>query len=134
VRSRGRGGQIEYEVSDGLTLFAGGRIESRSYLMADRTGIGEGRLRDQSVPVTLGARWQVSELVELTLSSGAILKHELRVNDEDGNDVGHVRAGPAPFVGITFELQPQRRRAAVARAPQGGPGAGSSSTSISTSR
>jgi hypothetical protein len=103
--------------------------------MADRTGIGEGRLRDQSVPVTLGARWQVSELVELTLSSGAILKHELRVNDEDGNEVGHVRAGPAPFIALTFELRPQRQRgAAVAKVAQRGPGAGSSSTSISTSR
>jgi len=135
VRTRGRGGQIEYDIDDDLTVFAGGQMESRSYRMADRAGVGEGRLSDKSVPVALGLRWDVNELVDLTLTGGVVLKHELRVKDEDGNAVGHVRAGPTPFVGVTFALRPQRRRgAAVAQAPQGAPEAGSSSTSISTSR
>jgi len=135
VRTRGRGGQIEYDIADDLTVFAGGQMESRSYLMADRAGIGEGRLRDKSVPVELGLRWDMNELVEMTLTGGAVLKHELRVNNEDGNEVGHVRAGPTPFVGVTFALRPQRRRgAAAAQAPQRSPASGSSSTSISTSR
>ena len=87
------------------------------------------------MPVSLGLRWDVNELVEVTLTSGAVLQHELRAKNEDGNPIGHVRAGPTPFVGVTFAFQPQRRRAAaVAQEPQGAAGAGSSSSSISTSR
>ncbi len=136
LRTRGRGAQLEYDIDDRLTVFASGQLESRSFLMEDRgAGFDEGRLKDESLPVGLGLRWELSELVELTLTGGAVLKHELRAEDEDGNDVGHVRAGPTPFVGITFELRPERRRrTAAAQRPQRAPDAGSSSTSISTSR
>ena len=136
LRTRGRGAQIEYDLDDDLTLFANGQMESRSYLMEDRgAGIGEGRLRDSSVPVGLGVRWDVSPMLELSLTGGAVLRHELRTKDEDGDDLGHARSGPTPFLGVTLELQPERgRRVAKVKPIQRAAGAGSSSTSISTSR
>ncbi len=136
LRSRGMGAQIEYDIDDALTVFTGAQRKSRTYLTADRAALdGDGRLRDRSLPVTLGLRWDVSPHVELTLVSGAVLKHELRTQDHHRNDVGHVRAGPAPFLGVTFELRPDGGRTrAAARAAQGATGAGVSSTSISTSR
>jgi hypothetical protein len=136
VRSRGMGGQLEYDVDDDLTIFTGAQRQSRSYLTADRVSLGgDGRLRDRSLPVTIGVRWDISPHVELTLVSGALLRHELRTENHEREDVGHVRAGPTPFVGVTFELRPDARRPqAAARAAQGAAGAGVSSTSISTSR
>jgi hypothetical protein len=136
VRTRGRGAQLEYAIDDDLTVFVSGQVENRSYLLEDRgAGIGEGRVSDSSVPVGLGVRWDVSPVAELTLTGGAVLRHELSTEDEDGTELGHARAGPTPFLGITLELKPERwRRVAAAPRTQRGAGAGSSSTSISTSR
>ena len=136
VRSRGMGAQLEYDIDDALTIFTAVQRQSRTYLTADRVALGgDGRLRNRSLPVTLGLRWDISPHVEVTLVSGAVVKQELRTQDHHRNDVGHVRAGPAPFVGITFELRPDSRRSrAAARAAQGSTGAGVSSSSISTSR
>jgi hypothetical protein len=136
LRSRGRGAELEYAIRDGLTVYASGQLASRSYLLADRgPGIGEGRLRESSVPVGLGVRWDVSPLVELDLSAGALLRYELETEDEDGTELGHARAGPTPFIGITLALKPDRaREVAAAKRSQRASLAGSSSTSISTSR
>ncbi len=136
LRSRGMGGQIEYDIDDSLTVFVGAQKQSRSYVTADRVALGgEGKLRNQSLPVSLGLRWDISPHVELTLVSGAMLRGEMRTQDDHGNDVAKVRAGPAPFVGITFELRPDARRSsAAARGAQRAAGVGVSSTSISTSR
>jgi len=107
LRSRGQGAQLEYDIDDALTVFAGARRQSRSFLTEDRSALGgEGRLKDRSLPVSLGLRWDASEHVEVTLVGGAVVRHELRTQDDDREEVGHVRAGPTPFVGITFELRP----------------------------
>jgi hypothetical protein len=137
VRTRGRGLQVEYDVNDDLSLFASGQMESRSFLTADRgPGIGEGRLRESGIPVGLGVRWDVRSYLELTLTGGAVLRQEIRAQDHNRNDLGHVRAGPAPYLGLTLEFRPDRlrRREAVAQKSQGLGGGASSSTSISTSR
>jgi hypothetical protein len=136
LRSRGVGVQLEYDIDDALTVFASAQRQSRSYLTADRMALGgEGRLRNRSLPVSLGLRWDVSPHVEVTLVGGAMLRQEMRTQNDHGDDVGHVRAGPAPFVGITFELRPNARQPrAGARAAQRAAGVGASSTSISTSR
>jgi hypothetical protein len=133
LRSRGRGGQLEFEFAEDWTAFVSGRLEGRSYLTADRgPGRSEGRLRERSVPLALGLRWRASQFVDLTLTAGAMLRRELRAEDEDGRDIGHVRAGPTPCLGVALDLRPERRRRAAAA--QRGAGADSSSTSISTSR
>jgi hypothetical protein len=136
LRSRGLGAQLEYDIDDTLTVFAAAQKQGRSYLTADRAALGgEGRLKNRSLPVSLGLRWDVSPLVEVTLVGGALLRQEMRTDDDHGNDVGKVRASPSPFVGITFELSPDGgRRPASARAPQRAAGVGASSSSISTSR
>ncbi len=111
VRTRGVGAQLEYDVEDGLTVFVSARRQSQSYLVDDRgPPVGEGRLRRRSLPVSLGVRWDMGDHAQVTLVAGAMLKQELRSQDEDREDVGHVRAGPAPFVGITFQLRPDARR------------------------
>ena len=136
LRTRGQGAQLEYDVADALTVFAAAQRQSRSYLTEDRSALGgDGRLRNRSLPVSLGVRWDISDHVELTLVGGAVVKQEIETRNHDDDEVGHVRAGPAPFVGVTFEIRPDgRRRGAAARAAQRAPGPGSSSTSISTSR
>jgi len=136
LRSRGQGGQLEYDIDDALTVFAGAQRQSRSFLTDARSALGgEGRLQDRSLPVSLGLRWDASEHVEVSFVGGAVVRHELRTQDDEREDVGHVRAGPAPFVGITFQLRPESGRTqAAARAAQRAPGVGASSTSISTSR
>lgn len=136
VRSRGQGAQLEYDVDPELTLFVAAQRQGRSYLTRDRSSLGgEGRLRIRSLPVSLGVRWDISDHVELTLVGGALLRQEIEARNDDDDEVGHVRAGAAPFVGVTFELRPDGRKpAAAAPAAQRAPGTGSSSTSISTSR
>ena len=136
LRSRGQGAQLEYDVDDALTLFVGAQRQGRSYLLRERSSLGgEGRLRSRSLPVSLGLRWDVSEHVELTLTGGALLRQRLETRNEDDDEVGHVRAGPAPFVGVTFELRPESgSRRGAERVAQREPGSGASSSSISTSR
>jgi hypothetical protein len=137
LRTRGRGAQLEYDLLDDLTLFASAQLESRSSLARERGTLGdEGRLREKGLPVGLGLRWDLGEFAELTLTGGVRLRQELRAEDEDGDDVGHVRAGPAPFVGLTLELRPERRRRSnvAEQERQRLSGDEPSSTSISTSR
>lgn len=136
LRTRGQGVQLEYDIDDDLTVFTGAQRRSRSYLTEDRSWLGgEGRLKQRSLPVTLGVRWDVSETVELTFVGGAVLKQELRAQNEHRDDVGHVRAGPTPFLGITVELRPgHRSRGGGGAAAQSPAGSAPSSGSISTSR
>ena len=136
LRQRGRGGELDYEISEDVTVFASGQLQSRSYELADRPGVGEGRLRDQSVPVGLGMRWDSRPGLEFTLTAGALLQHELAVENEDGDHLGHVRSGPSAFLSFQIELRPDRlaRGRAVAEQAQGVPGVGSSSSFSSRSR
>jgi hypothetical protein len=130
LRTRGRGGQLEYEIRDGLSAFLTGRLESRSYRLASRgPGVGEGRLRDRMVPVGFGVRWDLSESLELTATGGAVVAHQLRAQDEERETLGRVRASPAPFFSIGLRVRPDRlpRVRRAAHSAQRDPGSGSSS-------
>jgi hypothetical protein len=137
LRQRGRGGEIQYEIDEDTSVFVMGGLYGRSYRLAERPGgVGEGRLRDKYVPVGLGVRWDARPGVELTLTAGALIEREIRIQNESRQDLGHVRSGPSPFVTLQIELRPDRlarREPALAQA-QGETGAVSSSSSTSRSR
>lgn len=136
LRQRGRGGELSYQIDEDVNVFLKAEYQSRSYELADRAVVGEGRLRDRSIPLALGVRWDARPGLELTLTAGAMIQHQIEVEDENGNALGHVRSGPSPFLALQVELRPDRlaRGRAVAAEPQGVPGVGSSSSSTSRSR
>jgi hypothetical protein len=136
LRQRGRGGEIQYDIDEDVSVFVTGQLQSRSYRLADRPGVGEGRMRDRSVPVGLGVRWDARPGLEFTLTAGAVVQRKLRVENEDGDHLGHVRAGPAPFVSFQIELRPDRlaRGRGASDEAQGDLGGDSSSSLSSRSR
>ena len=141
LRQRGQGGEIQYDIDEDWSVFVTGGYHSRSYRLAERPGsfdgrpIGEGLLKDKWIPVGLGARWDASPGVELTLTAGALIQREIRVKSQGNQDLGHVRSGPSPFVTLQVELRPDRiGRGRIAADDQGEPGAVGSSSSTSRSR
>jgi hypothetical protein len=136
LRQRGRGGEIAYEIDEDVTVFVSGQYATRSYVLAERPGIGEGRLKDSSSPVALGVRWDVHPGVELTLSAGALVQHEIEVENGGQQSLGSVSSGPSPFLSFQVELRPDRiaRGRATADGDQGAPGVGSLSSWTSRSR
>jgi len=138
LRQRGRGGEIQYDVNEDVSLFATGGLRSRSYRLADRPGVGETRLRDRFAPVGLGVRWDARPGVELTLTAGVLLDHQMKVQTSNGDELGHVGSGPSPFVTFQVELRPDRLgrvpRAVGEPRAQGDPDGAGSSSSMSRSR
>lgn len=106
LRSRGRGGIVEYAPNGRLTLFLEGGLRSTSYRLASRPGIGKGRLRDRRIPVLLGVRWKATRQLRVTLSAGSVIHHKLEIQDNERQKVGDVTAGPAPVFEIRFDLRP----------------------------
>lgn len=106
IKTAGLGLSLQSEVSETLELLLSGRLESRRFRIEDRGGaIGAGTLRDRQLPVGFGVRWLAHPRVKLGADVGAVVYHELQVQDDDGDELDRVTADPAPFFGLRVDFK-----------------------------
>jgi hypothetical protein len=104
VRSHGLGLQVERRINESWKVYAQGRLEGRSFRLADRgPGIGKGALHLDQLPVGIGAQWKTGHLRVRALIGGMFLQ-EIQIEDEDGSRVDRERAPPSPYVTLRFDL------------------------------
>jgi len=105
VRSYGLGLQVERRINEAWTLFAQGRLEGRSFRLADRgAGIGKGALHLDQLPVGIGAQWKTGHLRVRALIGGMFLQ-KIELEDDNGDRVDRERAPPSPYVTLRFDLR-----------------------------
>jgi hypothetical protein len=105
VRSHGLGLQVERRINESWVVYAQGRLEGRSFRLADRgPGIGRGVLHLDQLPVGIGVQWKTGHLRVRALLGGMFLQ-EIEIEDENGNRVDRERAPPSPYVTLRFDLR-----------------------------
>ncbi|MDX6767415.1 MAG: DUF6268 family outer membrane beta-barrel protein [Candidatus Methylacidiphilales bacterium] len=93
--------EIQYDFSDQIQLFAGGRIKGGSYRVSEHHGSDVGRqdfnndvVSYQEVRAGVGARYRVHPAVTLEAELGYTLERSLRFRNEDGLNYD---GGSAPY-------------------------------------
>jgi hypothetical protein len=105
VRSHGIGLQIERRLGETWRVFAQGRLEGRSFRLADRgPGIGRGALQLDQLAVGIGAQWKFGHLRVRALVGGMFLQ-QIEIEDENGDRVDRESAPPSPYVTLRFDLR-----------------------------
>ena len=105
LRSHGLGLQIERRINESWMVYAQGRLEGRSFRLADRgPGIGKGALHLDQLPVGIGAQWKRGPFRVRALIGG-MFRQRIEIEDEDGSRVDRERAPPSPYVTLRFDLR-----------------------------
>ena len=105
VRSHGLGLHVERRINDAWAVYAQGRIEGRSFRLADRgPGIGKGALHLDQLPAGIGAQWKGRHLRVRGLIGG-MFRQRIEIEDEDGSRVDRERAPPSLYVTLRFDLR-----------------------------
>jgi hypothetical protein len=107
LRSYGMGLQLERRLNDRFTVFGRARLEGGKFRLDDRgDGIGKGTISLNQLPAGLGLRWRISRHVRLIAVAGAMVYQEMKVKDDDREEIGRDRGGPAPYLTFRFDFRP----------------------------
>jgi hypothetical protein len=106
LKSYGTGLQLEFDVSEDLTVRTRARIESSSFRLDERPGgVGKGSLRVRQLPVGLGVQWRPWDFLRLRIIAGAMTLNNLRVKNEDGDVLGSSSSNVAPYFSVRVDLR-----------------------------
>ncbi len=106
VRNRGRGGQIEVQLTPSITAFAAGYVKSRSYRLANRAGVPDDAvLRDRMVLVGTGFEWRINRRFRVNLEAGVVASREIRVRS-NGTKLSLMRADPGGYLTVRVTVRP----------------------------
>lgn len=102
-----RGLELSYDANDWLTLFALGGWASREYRLDDDSGPSpDGVLRDERVPLYLGATMKASEKITIDFGVGGSVWSQFELLDASGNEIADSDADPAlgGWIGATIRF------------------------------
>ena len=106
VRNRGRGGQIEVQLTPSIAAFAAGYLKSQSYRLANRAGVpGDAILRDRMVLVGTGFEWRINRHFRVNLEVGVVASREIRVRS-NGTNLSLMRANPGGYLTVRVTVRP----------------------------
>jgi hypothetical protein len=93
-----------------LTTYVFGRYQSSRWRLEDRDdgpdGVNKGNLRDRKIPIGIGLRWRFNKMVRLRGNFGLTVYRELRVNDQDNDEVDKDKmSAPGVFGSISAEFR-----------------------------
>ncbi len=98
------GVRVTAKMSETVTVSLGGNYELREYRLRDDGPIPSGVARDSRIPIGLEIAWSPSPKMTVTLSGGAVVWQQFRIDDSDGNRISETNTDPAPFVGIKVSV------------------------------
>jgi hypothetical protein len=105
IRSYGVGLQIERALGPSLVLFTRARLESRTYRLGPRPGIGKGSLRVREVPVGLGLEWGPWRWLRFRVIGGAVVHSQLRLKDQASNTLSSVTSDAAGYFTLRIDVR-----------------------------
>lgn len=102
-----RGLELSYEANEWLTLFALGGWASREYRLDDNGGPApDGVLRDERIPLYVGATFKAAEKVTIDLGVGGSVWSQFELLDSGGTEIADSDADPAlgGWIGATVRF------------------------------
>jgi len=102
-----RGVELSYEANEWLTLFALGGWASREYRLDDNGGPApDGVLRDERIPLYVGASFQAAERVTIDVGVGGSVWSQFELLDSGGTEIADSDADPAlgGWIGATVRF------------------------------
>jgi hypothetical protein len=107
VRNRGRGLQLEYELTPRFEVLLAAFYDSDKYLLDRRPGLpNDLTFRDQRVQAGAGFEWKLSRHFRMNLEAGAVAWRELRVRSVDDGNLSREKGDPSAYLGVRFEVRP----------------------------
>jgi len=83
------GARLSYVPFDDWTFFLEGGWESREYRLDDNGPIPGGVMRDDRVPLSLGATWQANEHFDIAAAVGSSLSSQYEFLNANGNQIAN---------------------------------------------
>lgn len=99
------GVRLSYAPFTDWTFFAAGGWESREFRLLDSGPIPGGVLRDDRVPLVLGAVWAPNDHIEVEASAGISLLNSYEFLDAAGNDIADPDSDGAPMAGLSAKIR-----------------------------
>jgi hypothetical protein len=107
VRTRGRGGQIEYEWSRRFLSYAAAFRSGQSWRLEKRQGVpGNSVLSDQQLRCGVGFEWRPHNQLRILLETGAIASRKIEVDVRGSGSLSEIDGDPSAYIVISFELRP----------------------------
>jgi len=107
LRTRGRGGQIEYEWSPRLTTYAAAFKTGSSWRLDRRRGIPSSSvLNDQQLRCGLGLEWRPHRQLRLNLEIGTVVNRELEVDVRGARSLSSIDGSPSAYLVFSLGLRP----------------------------
>jgi len=101
----GPGLTFAWKPSSPWTFTVGGRYERLRFRLADDGAIPNGIGDDRSFPVFGGIEYSFTPMFRISAVGGFEFGGELRLEDEDGNEIIEEKYDPAGFFGIVFSAR-----------------------------
>ncbi len=93
-----------------LTTYVFGQYKRLRWRLDDRhdgpDGVNKGNLRDRKIPIGIGLQWRFNRMLRLRGNFGLTVYRELRVNDQDNDEVDKDKvSAPGVFGSISVEFR-----------------------------
>ncbi len=98
------GARLSYVLDEDWTLFFDGSWESREYRLDDNGPIPGGVMRDDRIPLTLGAIWKAGDHVSLEASAGLNAATQYEFLDAAGNTIADVDGDGSVRIGFNASV------------------------------
>jgi hypothetical protein len=105
LRTRKIGLQAEFVLTPTLEAHLAGFRSTDRYRLNDREPLGDLTFRDRQVRVGAGLEWTLSNWLHLMLEGGAILDHNVRIQEEDHGTLLSSQGNPSGYFEVHFEVR-----------------------------
>lgn len=97
--------RLTYAPSEDWAVYVAGGWESREYRLGDEGPLPDGVMRDDRIPIVLGAVIRPGENIELDIAAGSTVWSEFEFRDSTGAEIAEADADPALLAMITARLR-----------------------------
>lgn len=107
LRTRGRGGLIEYHWNRRLMTYATVFQNGQSWRLDQRRGVPSGTvLSDQQLRCGLGLEWRPHRRLRIHLEAGAIATRTIALDAKDSRSLSRIDGDPSGYMVLSLEIRP----------------------------
>jgi hypothetical protein len=96
--------ELSYTFNKSWEIACGGGYRSYRFRLKEEGIASNGILQEKAVPVWGRITMRSGSLVKVDLNTGAFLLGKLKIEDQDGHEIGEDQYDAAPFIALTVSL------------------------------
>ncbi len=105
LSANGLSGTLTYTIDKAWSVYLDARYEYRQFRLNDAPGapLPDGVLRDETVPISLGATWHAGDSLSLSAAGGVVAWRNIELRDNDEHRLSSPDADPTGFVSVSLK-------------------------------